>query len=65
MLPNNLRRMSAPQAAAIILLVVGLGQICYAFFFSKDEMEYILILLAVMNFVLALILWKIKRKPKA
>ena len=58
------RRLSAPQAVALILLIVGLCQIFYAFFFSKDETEYILTLLAMMNFILALILWRIKRKSK-
>lgn len=58
------RRMSAPQAVALVLLIVGFAQIIYAFFFGKGEFETILIMLAAMNFVLALILWRIKRKPK-
>lgn len=58
------RRLSAPQAAAIILLLVGIAQLVYAFFFSGKDLKLVLIVIAMMNFVLALVLWRFKYRPK-
>lgn len=56
------RRLSAPQLVSIVLLIVGLAQIIGGFVFTDGGERSTLIVLAAMNFLLAAVLWRVRRK---